>query len=256
MPGVHAHDHCLVLLAERPLPTTEVTMASGPSTSLAPGPASVLVWPPNLQGQLHCEGEFRCFSLRLSGERLSGTANVLFGGKDISWKPVAWATDPFVLASARRLAELEQGRHAGREVVARRIAEAVTSHVLLEYAVPLERGGQTAIAPKTLAAIVWFIRENLGETLTVERLANLAMLSPGYFSENFTRATGRSPHAYVTEMRIEAAKELLAVPQISLAEVAVRCGFSSQSHLTRVFGRDVGVTPGAYRRRIIANGIE
>jgi AraC family transcriptional regulator len=53
-------------------------------------------------------------------------------------------------------------------------------------------------------------------------------------------------------MRVEAAKRLLRT-RMSIADVALRCGFSHQEHLTRVFGRFVGVTPATYRRSVLGS---
>jgi AraC-like DNA-binding protein len=61
-------------------------------------------------------------------------------------------------------------------------------------------------------------------------------------------ATGLPPHQYVIVRRIERARQLLqAGTNLSLAEVALRAGFSDQSQLTRHFKRIVGVTPGQFR---------
>jgi AraC family transcriptional regulator len=66
----------------------------------------------------------------------------------------------------------------------------------------------------------------------------------------FRAATGKTPHQYLTERRIERAKSmLLEAKKISLIDVAAQCGFSSQSHLTRVFRERVGVTPSEFKRK-------
>lgn len=56
-----------------------------------------------------------------------------------------------------------------------------------------------------------------------------------------------APHRYVTDRRIERAKELLSATDLPIAEVTPACGFCDQSHLARWFKRVVGVTPAAYR---------
>ena len=61
-------------------------------------------------------------------------------------------------------------------------------------------------------------------------------------------ATGLPPHQYVIARRVERARQLLqAGTNLSLAEVALRAGFSDQSHFCRHFKRLVGVTPGRFR---------
>jgi AraC family transcriptional regulator len=67
------------------------------------------------------------------------------------------------------------------------------------------------------------------------------------FCRAFKRATGRPPHSYVLEQRVQRASELLAGSRRPIAEVALAVGFSSQSHLTTAFRKITGATPHAYR---------
>ena len=78
-----------------------------------------------------------------------------------------------------------------------------------------------------------FIEDHLGDELTVARLADEACLSPFHFARAFRSATGTAPHRYLTERRLERARTLLAEDALSIAEIAARCGFSSQSYFTR-----------------------
>ena len=57
-----------------------------------------------------------------------------------------------------------------------------------------------------------------------------------------------SPYQYVLNRRVERAKILLGENKQSLADIALQCGFSHQEHMTRMFRRFTGVTPGLYRR--------
>lgn len=63
----------------------------------------------------------------------------------------------------------------------------------------------------------------------------------------FSRATGLTPYAYLLQRRLERARALLGGSQ-PLAEIALACGFADQSHLTRLFTRLYGVSPGRYAR--------
>ena len=72
-----------------------------------------------------------------------------------------------------------------------------------------------------------------------------------HFLRVFSKATGQTPHAYLVNLRVNLARELLATGTRP-AEAAVAAGFSDQSHLTRVFKRIVGVTPGHYARAVTA----
>ncbi|QJE71942.1 helix-turn-helix transcriptional regulator [Aerophototrophica crusticola] len=107
--------------------------------------------------------------------------------------------------------------------------------------------GDGALSRFRLRRVVGFIEANLDEDLSLERLAEVAGLSPSHFARRFKGATGKAPHGYVLAKRVEAARRLLAEGDLPLAQVAAATGFSSQAHLTGVFGRAVGMTPGQYR---------
>ena len=65
--------------------------------------------------------------------------------------------------------------------------------------------------------------------------------------------TGRTPHQYLTQCRIENAKKLLWNTEIDIIEIAERCGFSSQQHFNKVFKKETGTTPLVYRRSFQQN---
>ena len=67
----------------------------------------------------------------------------------------------------------------------------------------------------------------------------------------FRAATGYSPHNYLLNLKLERAQELLRNPSMSLIDIALDCGFSSHSHMSRLFHKIVGVTPSAYRRSVL-----
>ncbi|MGE4298839.1 MAG: AraC family ligand binding domain-containing protein [Desulfovibrionaceae bacterium] len=114
------------------------------------------------------------------------------------------------------------------------------------------RGGE----PRAVAQARACIHARYGENLSLADLAGVAGLSPFHFLRVFTRSLGLSPHDYLTQTRVYAARALLKGPD-RLADVAARVGFADQSHLTRQFKRLVGVTPGDCRRmmgRPLASG--
>ena len=90
----------------------------------------------------------------------------------------------------------------------------------------------------------------LDDQLSLESLAQESGYSRVHFMRMFRAATGRSPHNYLMNLRIERARELLSNPALSLTDIALDCGFSSHSHLTRVFRQFLGVTPSEYRRAL------
>jgi len=92
------------------------------------------------------------------------------------------------------------------------------------------------------------IEFDLGHDLALQRLADEAGITAHSFAAAFTKAFGVPPHRYVTSRRIERAKTLLRQTDMPIAQIAVETGFANQSHLASTFRRNVGETPGAYRR--------
>jgi AraC family transcriptional regulator len=86
--------------------------------------------------------------------------------------------------------------------------------------------------------------------LSLQALANESGYSRVHFVRMFRAATGYSPHNYLLNLKLERARELLKNLSISLIDVALDCGFSSHSHMSRIFRKIVGVTPSAYRRSL------
>jgi len=92
-----------------------------------------------------------------------------------------------------------------------------------------------------------YIEAHLDYRLTLTDLAGVACLSPYHFSRSFKQAIGVGPQRYVMQRRLERAKTLMRRTNEPLAEIAQRVGFADQSHLTSIFRRETGVTPGRYR---------
>jgi AraC family transcriptional regulator len=83
--------------------------------------------------------------------------------------------------------------------------------------------------------------------LTLTDLAGVACLSPYHFSRSFKLAVGVGPQRYVRQRRLDRAKTLLRRTNQPLAWIAQEAGFADQSHLSSIFRREMGVTPGRFR---------
>ena len=78
-------------------------------------------------------------------------------------------------------------------------------------------------------------------------LAQLLDMSPFHFSRLFKRSIGMTPHQYLSQQRVERAKQLLKKSDRLIIDIALECGFSSHSHLSKQFRQITGITPKAYR---------
>jgi AraC-like DNA-binding protein len=91
------------------------------------------------------------------------------------------------------------------------------------------------------------LRERWAHRVTLEQLSAVAGLSRFELVRRFREQSGVTPHAYQINLRVEEARRRLAAGAAP-AVVAADCGFADQPHLSRVFKRAVGVSPGRYAR--------
>lgn len=94
-----------------------------------------------------------------------------------------------------------------------------------------------------------YIAENLGNRLTLAEIAAEVNMNPQYFARTFRKAVGQPPHQYILDKRVERAKALLKMTQLSLVEIASQVGIATQSHFTTVFHRATGMTPREFREK-------
>ena len=109
-----------------------------------------------------------------------------------------------------------------------------------------------APAPAWLARAAEIVRAEFARPLTIAAVAREAGVDPARLAAAFRRHHGTTIAGAVRRLRVEAACARLRDPDVPLADVAAEAGFADQSHLTRVFKRLTGTTPGAYRRGRLA----
>lgn len=114
--------------------------------------------------------------------------------------------------------------------------------------VPIHSSAPGSLATWRLVKVAKFVEANLSRTLTLTDLADCVQLSRSYFVRAFHRSMGLSPHAYLVERRIRHAQNAMLSTSKPLAEIALECGLSDQSHLARLFRKVVGISPSAWRR--------
>ena len=97
---------------------------------------------------------------------------------------------------------------------------------------------------------VAYIDAHYAEGVSVETVARESGLSESQFRRVFEQVIAKSPVDYITTIRLNAARKLLATTEKSVADIAVEVGFFDQSHFIKAFKRERGTTPGRYRREI------
>ncbi len=101
-----------------------------------------------------------------------------------------------------------------------------------------------------LQRVVEWVHGNLEEELSVEALAKIAEMKPSHLERRVKRVFKMSVGQFVRKVRIDLAARLLKDTSLGIAEIALRCGYSEQSSLTRQFKAAVGCPPGEFRKRL------
>jgi AraC family transcriptional regulator len=131
----------------------------------------------------------------------------------------------------------------------RAIAGLLVSRDTASLAEPCDR---IYLSPPKLKRVIDFIEAHLHDSIGLDDLAAAAGLSANHFLRVFKLATGETPYHYLRARRLERARTLLADNTMPLAELALECGFANQAHFTAAFSRELGISPGRYRRTLRA----
>ncbi|WP_066898127.1 helix-turn-helix transcriptional regulator [Mycolicibacterium houstonense] len=155
----------------------------------------------------------------------------------------------------RHLVEQINGVAGRRDVVARlltdSLAETLRLLILDTCTAPRPRQQQrrTTLNSATKSTIAAYLSDSLDEDITLEKLAQLAGLPVGTFTQAFRNTFHISPYQFVLDRRITRAQTLLLTTSLSIGEIAAMVGFSNPTHFAAAFKRRVGVSPRSFRLR-------
>jgi AraC family transcriptional regulator len=171
--------------------------------------------------------------------------------RDLSYEPGVGVNDVVISSLGRLLLPALSHPDQANPLFLEYVLLALGVHVAETYggmrpASRLVRGG---LAPWQERRAKEMIAANL-DGVPVEELARECRLSRAHFSRAFRRSVGVAPHNWLIEQRIVLSKKKLRDDRLSLADVALECGFCDHAHFTRLFVRIVGVTPRAWRRAL------
>ena len=99
-----------------------------------------------------------------------------------------------------------------------------------------------------------YIEDNYASHITKADLGALVFLNSDYLAKVFKKETGIALNDYISSVRVEKAKVMLADESISLGDVAMKAGFDYYSYFSTIFKKQVGISPSDYRRQLLEHG--
>jgi AraC family transcriptional regulator len=246
----YAANHLLTLRLGDPLQSEmrrpgARTVARIPFGGISIGPAS-----------MPCSGNWdragKGLVLQIDQEFLTSIAGGTSRGK-LELRPSHCNMDPVIFNLSISLLKDGAKQHPYGTAYGEAIATALGAQLVRHYSeISREEISRRFSSPdlgkQTLARVLDYLNTNLGEDITISRLAQLAGLEPYQFVRAFKRTMGMTPHRYIVENRIEIAKRQLRTSELSITSVALEVGFATPNHFSSVFRKLVGTSPSLYRR--------
>ncbi|WP_374545992.1 helix-turn-helix domain-containing protein [Rhodoblastus sp.] len=185
-------------------------------------------------------------------EELARLAGAEFQNEHVLFRPPSpGLVDPKALTLANLIREEFQRGKALDDLCVSSLITVFGIHLLRTYSSlgdlpnrPISGG----LSPKAWRRVTDYIHANLGQNLSIERLADVAGLSPSHFLRAFRQSAGQAPHSYVIARRLDLVERLVATTDSSLGSIARTAGFSNNSHMTATMKRLKGIAPSNLRR--------
>jgi AraC family transcriptional regulator len=243
-------DHLIIVHLDGPVEVSRDLNGDRVQRLVQPG--GLFILPANREFSVRLGGALATVHVYVRGSVVrEAAAELAVGDPDtIEILPRLGEHDDLIESTVRAAGEIVREGHGG-DWIADGLAHVLAAQLVRKHsnAVRIAEPAAHGLSRPRLTKVVAFMEEHLEQSISLRDMAALVALSPVHFTRQFKRTTGNTPHQHLLLLRIERAKRLLS-GTLPIAEIAFRCGFSHQEHLTRVFGRIVGVTPSAYRRSL------
>jgi len=160
-------------------------------------------------------------------------------------------TDSWVTTFLRVVVAESNQRRPGGEAVLERMSEMLFVEVLrrhIDTLPPEQTGWLAGMRDPVVGRALSLLHDRPGEPWTLDRLGEEAGISRSSLHERFVHFIGQPPMQYLTRWRMQVASGLLRDTSAKLVEVSLAAGYESEAAFSRAFKREVGVSPGAWRR--------
>lgn len=161
---------------------------------------------------------------------------------DVRLQDVLKVDDPALLGGIVALAEEAKASNVGGGLFVDAMTTQLCVQILRKYAYVAFHDNRPAAGLSHLQAklVAEYVELNIDKPLSLAELSGVARVSPSHFLRQFKLRFGSAPHCYVVDRRLDCAKHLLSKTALPIKDIAAKCGFSDQSHMTRIFQKRLG----------------
>lgn len=143
-----------------------------------------------------------------------------------------------------------QSEAAGWRILTESIALRVIYELLQYFSGKRHGDSFTPLSRREVEMVIDYIEDNLEDNIGLTELADLIDVDVFFLTRAFRRAIGQTPYQFVIHRRLMRVQRLLADTHMSIAEISLAAGFSSQAHMTSAFSKHIGISPGEWRKAV------
>ncbi len=249
LPGMQAH----VIIAHHNA-GTEITLRTGDGLRVRAKtrPGTIVIIPAGHDGRWDIDGGVDVSHVYLTPQRLYASAEALTGGRGVELLDRLCFADPQMahilsLLSDERVTGDPSARLFLEQAIDLLCTQLVRGHS--SFGALPDPAPKRGLAEWQVRRVTTYMRSMMEQEIGLDELAALVSLSRFHFCTAFRRATGQTPHQWLTGLRIARAKELLLDPLLPITEIALCVGYQTPSSFAASFRKLVGATPSEFRRR-------
>lgn len=192
----------------------------------------------------------KCFAWNIDEDVIKNIAYAMYGKSKVTFDNDFIPVSPEVTSLLTRFMEEYKSEQPGMSFVLDVLVSQMTITLLRQIKNNCSYISEKHIqnARPNIDRTIEFLHDNYQARFSLQDIAQIANLSPYHFLRLFKRQTGKTPYAYLLDIKIEKAKVLLRSKKYTVTEVCFLCGFSNVSHFATAFKKKVGLSPSDYSK--------